>query len=247
LYPSADAVAIDADVEATDAATAATAATATAPPAAAATATAAATASAPASAPGESAAAGGSARLQEDHGYSCRAPIVQLEQQAADRAIDWPRVTRLVLLEATWQKAPGMILHPHLQHLPRVKLRPRVSTFWRHQELGAAYLSTCEAAYYACVELRERALRHSAAAADSTADAAEQQQQQAPHPAARAGSPRHAQYSGEFDDLLLLYASRHARVVNEYKGASGKKVLTVWRASVDEKLKIQQQEAEKAE
>lgn len=196
--------------------------------------------------------------LQRSHGYAgLRAPVVQMTQQARGTTVDWGRVTRLVLLEATWQKAPGMILHPHLRDLPRVKLAPRVSTFWRHQELGAAYLATVEAAYYACVEVHERRLRDAAranshndaaviaaaaaaAAATADADAAAAATVSSAgagvgatvHPAARADTAVATQYRGQFDDLLLLYAARHSRVVDKYKGVAAENVLAVWRSSV---------------
>lgn len=73
-----------------------------------------------------------------------------------DPTLDFSKITKAVVIEATWQKAGSVIAHPNLANLKKVRLRERVSTFWRHQELGSQFLSTLEAIYYLCVEAHER-------------------------------------------------------------------------------------------
>ena len=62
-------------------------------------------------------------------------------------AIDWSRVTRLVVLDGTWNQAKSMCLGcPVLSRLPRVHLSTQNATaFWRYQQCGPHCLSTIEA------------------------------------------------------------------------------------------------------
>eukprot|EP00457_Paulinella_chromatophora_P004987 gb/GEZN01005000.1/.p1 GENE.gb/GEZN01005000.1/~~gb/GEZN01005000.1/.p1 ORF type:complete len:579 (-),score=86.13 gb/GEZN01005000.1/:102-1838(-) len=59
----------------------------------------------------------------------------------------------IVVIEATWIKAPGVATCAALQGLRRVRIRDRETTFWRAQGLGKRFLSTLEALYYSSVDM----------------------------------------------------------------------------------------------
>jgi len=73
-----------------------------------------------------------------------------------DPEIDVNSIQNVVVVEATWQKAGNVLRHPAIARLRKIRLKERVTTFWRHQELGNQFLATLEAMYYVCVELYER-------------------------------------------------------------------------------------------
>ncbi len=62
-------------------------------------------------------------------------------------------ITKIVVIEATWIKAGGVLRKPQLQNLKRIHLKNYQTMFWRYQKFGAQFLATIEAIYYA---IRER-------------------------------------------------------------------------------------------
>jgi hypothetical protein len=112
-------------------------------------------------------------------------------------------------------QGPAVCSHPNLRGIRRIKLRDRVSTFWRYQELGNTYLSTLEAMHAVCVEFvnakhTARMRRGGAAAAahaSTSAAASSATASSSPSSAPSAGG-----YAGECDDLMFIYAYMHSRI-----------------------------------
>jgi hypothetical protein len=176
-----------------------------------------------------------------------------------DPALDLSQVTTAVVIEATWQKASAVIAHPNLAKLRKVRLRERVSTFWRSQELGAQFLSTLEAVYYLCVEWFERQAADGLTSAVSDVPVPERYRGGELHPTNRPGLVEGAaptavvetgnhnraavlpsvtvartyaevNYKGQFDDLLLIYASQHSRIHKKYRQEETTHLPRVWRS-----------------
>lgn len=53
-------------------------------------------------------------------------------------------IKRIVLLEATWQKCPGMLLHPRIEELPKLKINSYSTIFWRIHDKSHDHLSSIE-------------------------------------------------------------------------------------------------------
>ena len=70
--------------------------------------------------------------------------------------MDLSTVRRCIVVEAKWKGSRSVAEDPRCKHLRHVKIRSRLTTFWRHQELGNEYLATLEAMYWFCVEHFER-------------------------------------------------------------------------------------------
>ena len=101
-----------------------------------------------------------------------------------------PSITRVVVIESTWQKGGAVYSDPALQlsALPAVHLDPSYeSTYWRYQELGRQFLCTLEAMYHLCRELLQ--LQPDRAA---------------------------TMQNTQLDDLLYLYAHLHHRIQSRY-------------------------------
>lgn len=142
-----------------------------------------------------------------------------------DPSLDFSTIKKVILIESTWQKANTVAAHPNFANLRHVRIRDRVSTFWRYQELGSQFLSTLEATFYLCVEAFEQMKKQQACAAElqppkrDDGNAAEvryeqkqnrEQEQTQPQPE----SKNH--YNHEFDNLMLFYAYSHYRVFQNY-------------------------------
>lgn len=71
-------------------------------------------------------------------------------------------IRNVVVIDSTWQKTGRVLLHPHLQSLPHVKLAnpPEESRFWRFHSLGSGCVSTIEAIQYFVNDFAEVAGRH---------------------------------------------------------------------------------------
>jgi len=158
--------------------------------------------------------------------------------ELSDANLDFSKIKRAVVIEATWQKANTVVQHPKIVNLPKIKLTQRISTFWRHQELGNQFLSTLEAIYYLCVEAYERQLRdHISSPVEYISPST---LPTGVHPTycdengAISAHRQHIlpeqQYAGQFDDVLLLYANRQQRVHSKYKNLPQAKVPRVWRS-----------------
>ena len=64
---------------------------------------------------------------------------------------------RVVVVDSPWQKTGGMLAHPALRGVRRVRIRGAATAFWRHQSHGPGYLSTVEALYWFMREFWARA------------------------------------------------------------------------------------------
>ncbi|XP_063833852.1 tRNA-uridine aminocarboxypropyltransferase 1 [Ostrinia nubilalis] len=63
-------------------------------------------------------------------------------------------ITRVVLIDSTWNQSRGIFADARLQKLPKVVLQNRASQFWRHQKGSPRwYLSTIEALHQLMLEL----------------------------------------------------------------------------------------------
>ncbi|GAN03880.1 DTW domain-containing protein 1-like [Mucor ambiguus] len=59
----------------------------------------------------------------------------------------------MIVIDGTWRQAQKMVrTTPILQKVQRVTIEPRLTYFWRFQNLSVNYLSTIEAIYYLYVE-----------------------------------------------------------------------------------------------
>ncbi|KAG0741868.1 hypothetical protein G6F57_004269 [Rhizopus arrhizus] len=60
---------------------------------------------------------------------------------------------RLIVIDGTWKQAKIMVRDtPLLSKVQKVTIEPRLTFFWRYQNLSVNYLSTIEAIYYLYVE-----------------------------------------------------------------------------------------------
>lgn len=59
----------------------------------------------------------------------------------------------MIVIDGTWKQAQKMVRNtPILQQVQKVTIEPRLTFFWRFQNLSVNYLSTIEAIYYLYVE-----------------------------------------------------------------------------------------------
>lgn len=67
------------------------------------------------------------------------------------------QLTKVVVVDATWQKTGGVLQHPKLKHLRHVKLSepPQESRFWRYHNRGNGCVSTIEALVLVLSEFRK--------------------------------------------------------------------------------------------
>lgn len=97
------------------------------------------------------------------------------------------------MVESTWDKGPVVARHPSLSKLRKVKMKSRKTTYWRKQDHGNEFLATVEAIYHFCDQFQQAKL-----AAASTASASSHSSEM--------------EKPLQFDDMLLIYASMHARI-----------------------------------
>ncbi len=127
-----------------------------------------------------------------------------------DPSIDIKSIKRVIVVESTWQKGAVVCAHPNLARVRHIKLKERISTFWRYQELGNRYLSTLEAMHAVCVDWT-----NAKAAAQKRADTKQSAD-------TKSGGGANG-YAGEYDDLMFIYAYMHSRIkkLAETTGMSG--------------------------
>lgn len=66
--------------------------------------------------------------------------------------LDLNQVSRVIIIENTWQGSKKILEHEKLRNIKPVKIRNEVSLYWRHQEVGNDCLATIEAIYYFFVQ-----------------------------------------------------------------------------------------------
>lgn len=62
----------------------------------------------------------------------------------------------MIVIDGTWRQAKRIVREtPQLEKIQKVSIEPRLTYFWRFQELSPNYLSTIEAIYYLYLEYAE--------------------------------------------------------------------------------------------